>query len=62
MADNHGLSALELARIVPLAEAARLRGVSEETIRRNDPDKIIQLSPRRQGMRVGDALGIKPAA
>jgi hypothetical protein len=47
---------LRLQQIVPLKEAARLRGVSEDTLVRTDPEKIIKLSPRRSGMRVGDAL------
>jgi hypothetical protein len=47
---------VELERIVSLAEAARLRGVSIRTLQRNDSDKLIQLSPRRRGMRVRDAL------
>jgi hypothetical protein len=53
------LSPLDLERIVPLAEAARLRGVSEDTLRRHDSDKILQLSPRRQGMRVRHALALE---
>jgi hypothetical protein len=52
------LSPLELERIVSLDEAARLRGVSADTLRRHDRDKFIQLSPRRLGMRVRDALGL----
>ena len=40
----------------PDPPAAELAGVSEDTLRRRRPDKIIQLSPRRQGMRVKDAL------
>jgi hypothetical protein len=47
---------LELARVVSLAEAARLAGLSEDTIRRRHGDKIIKLSPRRSGMRTLDAL------
>jgi hypothetical protein len=58
LSDDLELSPLNLERIVPLAEAARLMGVSEDTIRRHNGDKIIQLSPRRQGMRVRDALVI----
>lgn len=54
------LSAIERKRIVSLAEAARLRGQSIDSIRRNDQDKIIQLSPRRQGMRIEDALLLPP--
>jgi hypothetical protein len=59
LSDDLELSSLNLERIVPLAEAARLRGVSEDTLRRHNSDKIIQLSPRRQGMRVRDALAIE---
>lgn len=49
---------LRLQQIVPLKEAARLRGVSEDTLRRHHADKIVKLSPRRTGMRLGDALMI----
>jgi hypothetical protein len=50
------LSAIELARIAPLAEAARLSGLSEDSLRRNYRHKLIELGPRRLGMRVRDAL------
>ena len=50
------LSPLELERIVTLEEASRLTSQSIDTIRRRHRDKIIQLSPRRQGMRVKHAL------
>jgi hypothetical protein len=43
-------------RIVPLAEASRLSSLSKDTILRNHRDKLIQLSERRLGMRVRDAL------
>ena len=51
-------TAVELQRIAPLPEAAHLSGLSEDTLRRRHPDKIIKLSPRRVGMRVGDALAL----
>ena len=54
--DNPTLSKLERERIAPLSEAARLRGVSEDSLKRNDKTKILQLGPRRLGMRVKDAL------
>ena len=54
--DDLELSPLDRERIVSISQAARLRGVSEDTLRRHYRDKIIQLSPRRQGMRVRDAL------
>jgi len=54
--DHTRLNAVELARIAPLTEAARLAGVSKDTLQRHHSDKILRLSPRRLGMRVGDAL------
>ena len=53
------LSPLELRRIVSLDEAARLSGLSKATIQRCHSDKIIELSPRRLGMRIGDALSLR---
>ena len=46
----------DLDRIVPLKEAAKMRGVSVDTLRRTDRDKFIGLSDNRLGMRVRDAL------
>jgi hypothetical protein len=48
--------ALEKRRAISLQEAARLKGISVDTLKRYYRDKFIQLSPRRLGMRVGDAL------
>ena len=56
---NHSLSKLELERIAPLTEAARLRGVHPDTLRETDADKIIRQSPRREGMRVKHALKLE---
>jgi hypothetical protein len=50
------LSALELLRVAPMDEASRLAGASEDTLRRHHSDKIVKVSPRRDGMRVVDAL------
>jgi hypothetical protein len=50
------LPPLELLRIVPMPEAERLSGLSEDTIRRRYPDKVHKLSMRRSGVRVVDAL------
>ena len=47
---------LELERIIPLAEAAFLRGCSIDTLRRRFPHKIVKISPRRDGMRIRDAI------
>jgi hypothetical protein len=50
------LSQIELERIVPLSEAARLSSLSPDTLKRKFADKIVQLSARREGMRVKHAL------
>jgi hypothetical protein len=55
------LSPLELHRIAPMSEASRLSGLSEDTLTRHHSDKIKHLSPRRKGMRVGDALAVRAA-
>ena len=56
-----GLTAIEQMRIVSMREAARLSGLSAETLRRHHRDKVLQLSPRRQGMRLRDALQLTGA-
>lgn len=53
---------IELQRIVDLKEASRLSGLSIDTIKRRHLSKIIDLSPRRRGMRVRDALMIASGA
>jgi hypothetical protein len=50
------LTPLELKRVAPMREASELSGLSEDSLKRHHRDKIINLSPRRQGMRVEDAL------
>lgn len=50
------LTPIELERIVSLEEASRLSSESVDTILRNHRDKVIQLSPRRLGMRVKHVL------
>jgi hypothetical protein len=54
--DASGLSPLELERIVSIAEAVRLSGLSEESWRREHRDKWIKLSARRYGVRLKHAL------
>jgi hypothetical protein len=49
---------LELHRIVSLQEAAKLKSISVDTLKRRHADKIIVISPRRRGMRLRDALGL----
>ena len=56
---NTKLSELERKRIASLREAAYLRGVSVDTLIRTDKDKILELGPRRRGMRVEDALQLE---
>jgi hypothetical protein len=55
---HDNLPLVERLRIVSIAEAARLAGVSEDSLRRHHSEKLIRLSPRRLGMRQGDALMI----
>ncbi len=50
------LPPVEQLKIISLAEASRLSGMSLDGLRRHHADKIIKLSPRRLGMRQGDAL------
>jgi len=55
-------TAVELNRIVKLPEASRLSSLSEDTLREVYPDKIVKLSPKRDGMRVGHALMLRKSA
>jgi hypothetical protein len=47
---------LESQRIVSLQEAARLKGVSVDTLTRNFRSKLVKRGTCRLGMRLGDAL------
>jgi hypothetical protein len=50
-------------RIISLKEAAKISSLSEDTLKRNHPEKILKLSIRRRGMRIGDVLRIgQPSA
>jgi len=49
---------LELERIVTLREAYDLSGLSPDAWRDNYPDLIIQLSPRRQGIKLKNVLSV----
>jgi hypothetical protein len=49
------LNELERERIIPLKEAARLRGCHPDTLIK-ERDRIVEISPRRWGMRVKHAL------
>ena len=52
----------ELDRIVSLEQAAELCSLSADTIKRRHPGKLVQLSPRRVGVRVRDALMLSETA
>jgi hypothetical protein len=43
---------------VTLEEASKVSTLSIDTLERNHPDKIINLSRRRKGMRLGHALNL----
>jgi hypothetical protein len=54
---------LELLRVLPLRQAAEIAGISLDTLKRRYPEIVIQLSPRRVGVRLRDALAIgRPVA
>jgi hypothetical protein len=52
------LSGLEGERVTHLSEAARLNGVSIDTLRRQHSNKIVKMSDKRVGMRLKDALSL----
>jgi hypothetical protein len=49
----------ELDRIISLRAAVKLSSLSRWSWRRNHADKVIELSPRRYGVRLRDALMLK---
>jgi hypothetical protein len=49
---------LALCRKISVREAAELNNVSEDTFRRRHPDLIKKVSPRRDAVKLGDALAI----
>ncbi len=49
---------LELESICLLPKAEKITGLSHSSLKRYHRDKIVQLSPRRVGMRLRDALAI----
>jgi hypothetical protein len=50
------LSAAELLAFVPLKDAEELGGISEDNLRKNYPELIVQLSPGRVGIRLHHVL------
>jgi len=53
-------SALELDRIITLQEAEEVSSLSVDSWKRHHSDKVVELSPRRRGVRLRDALMLKP--
>ena len=49
---------LELERVLTIAEAEELTGLSRDSLTRHHREKIGELSPRRIGMKLKDALAI----
>ena len=54
--DAPALSAIELERHIPVPEAARLKGISEDSYRRHYAHLIRQVSPHRQAVKLKDAI------
>jgi hypothetical protein len=52
------LTPLELLRIAPMAEVEHLSSMSDDSWIRNHPDKVVDLGPRRKGVRIIHALMI----
>ena len=50
---------LELDRIVTLQEAEKISSLSVDSWKRHHPDKVVELSPRRLGVRLRDALMLR---
>jgi hypothetical protein len=49
---------LELERVLPLSEVEQITSLSHDSIVRHHRARIVELSPRRRGMRLKDALAI----
>jgi len=49
---------LELEQIISLQRAEKVSGLSADSWKRHHADKIIEMSPRRRGVRLRDALMI----
>jgi hypothetical protein len=56
------LTALDLKRHVSVPEAARLKGISQDTFRRHYPHLIRKQSPRRCAVKLRDLLAEESAA
>lgn len=59
-AQLENFSALELERIIPVAEAAELTGQHEDTFKKNYPHLIRRIGKRKTGVKLRDALTLPP--
>jgi hypothetical protein len=50
---------VELEKIISLKSAQKVSGLSPDSWKRHHPDKIIELSPRRRGVRLRHALMLR---
>ena len=55
-------SGLELDRIITLQEAEKISSLSVDSWKRHHSDKVVELSPRRRGVRLRDALMLREAS
>ena len=51
--------ALELDQIISLQEAKKISSLSIDSWKRHHGDKVVELSPRRLGVRLRDALMLR---
>jgi hypothetical protein len=49
---------LELERVLELPEVEEITSLSSDSIKRHHRDKLVNLSPRRLGMKLRNALAI----
>jgi hypothetical protein len=50
----------ERKRIIPVDQAAEIKGISPDTFKRHYSHLIRKLSPRRNGVMLGDVLDAEP--
>ena len=49
---------LELERVLSMPEVEEITSLSVDSLNRHHKEKIVELSPRRRGMKLRDALAI----
>jgi hypothetical protein len=62
-AEHHAqlIAGIEGQRIVPLKEAARMAGVSVDTLRKHYRHLIVRVGPKRVGMKLASVLALGQA-